>query len=58
MKITIEMPDTTTCAFLNYIYRTDTGMSMGVKQIDTDDLKNGNLLVCNAYHPTEKGGEG
>ena len=55
MKVTIEMPDTTTCAFLNYIYRTDTGMSMGVKQIDTDDLKNGNLLVCNAYHSTEKG---
>ena len=50
------MPDTTACAFLNYIYRTDTGMNMGVKQIDTDDLKNGNVFVCNADHPTEKGG--
>lgn len=56
MKIVIEIPDTTTCAFLNYIFATSTGMSMGVKSIDTDDIKSGNVLVCDACHQTEKGG--
>lgn len=56
MKITIEMPDTTSCAFLNYIYGTSTGLSMGVKTIDTDDLESGEVLVCNPQPQTEKGG--
>jgi hypothetical protein len=39
MKITIELPDTTVCAFVNYVYYTETGMSMGAKSIGTDDLE-------------------
>lgn len=38
MKITIELPDTTMCAFVNYIFCENTGMSMGVKQIDTAEF--------------------
>ena len=53
MKITIELPERAVCAFLNYVYGTDTGMSMGVKQIDTDDIKRGKVLVCDGC---EKGG--
>lgn len=56
MKITIELPERAVCAFLNYIYRTDTGMSMGVKQIGTDDIKRGKVLVCDACDEAEKGG--
>ena len=56
MRITIEVPDTTRCAFFNYIYTTSTGMNMGVKQIDTEDMKGGKVLVCDACHQTEKGG--
>jgi len=56
MKIIIEIPDTTNCAFFNYVYTTSTGMSMGVKSISTDDIRSGDILVCNGYHPTEKGG--
>ena len=56
MKITIEVPNTTVCAFFNYVFVGDTGMSMGVKQIDSDDMKSGKVLVCDACNPTEKGG--
>jgi len=28
MRITIEIPDTTACAFFDYVYYTNTGMSM------------------------------
>lgn len=37
MKITIDLPEYTSCAFVNYIYATGTGMSMGVKGLDSDD---------------------
>ena len=42
----IELPDKTLCAFLNYVYvDEDGGMSMGVKQIDTDDIKAEHVTV-------------
>lgn len=56
MKITMEIPDTTACAFLNYVYCTNTGMSMASRQIGTDDIQSGKVIVCNPDHPTEKGG--
>ncbi len=55
MKITIEVPDTTLCAFFDYVFYTNTGMNMGSKQISTDDIRSGNILVCDAEHPTDKG---
>ena len=57
MKITIEIPNTTVCAFFDYVYYTNEGMSMASKQIGTDDIHSGKVIVCNADHPTEKGGE-
>ena len=58
MKISIEIPDTTVCAFFDYVYYTNTGMSMASKQIGTDDIQSGEVIVCDTAHPTEKGGEG
>lgn len=57
MKITIEIPDTTVCAFFDYVFYTNTEMSMACKQICTDDIQSGEVIVCNTAHPTEKGGE-
>lgn len=56
MKITIELPEKTSCAFLNYVFGTSTGMTMGVKQIGTDDIRSGKVLVCDGCEATEKGG--
>ena len=47
MKITIEIPDTTACAFFNYIYGTSSGMNMACRRIDTDDIQNNEVIVCN-----------
>ena len=57
MKITIEIPDTTVCAFFDYVFSTNTGMSMASKQIGTDDIQSGEVIACNTDHPTEKGGD-
>ena len=55
MKITLDIPDTTTCAFINYVFfNKDTyGMSAGVKSLDSDDLSDGNEIKVDPY----KGGE-
>ena len=51
MKITLDIPDTTTCAFINYVYvNKDTyGMSMGVKSLESDDLVDGNEIKVEPY---------
>ena len=54
MKITIEIPDTTSCAFLNYVYSTSTGMSMASKRICTDDIQSNKVIVCNPETLEEK----
>mgnify|MGYP003302588494 CR=1 FL=1 len=41
MKITVELPEETVCGFINYVFRTDNGMSMGCRSIDTDALRKG-----------------
>lgn len=56
MKITIEMPDTTVCAFFDYVFYTNTGMRMASKQISTDDIQSGDVIVCNTDHQNEEGG--
>ena len=55
MKITLDIPNTTTCAFFNYVYvNEDTyGMSMGVRSLCTDDLFDGNEITADPY----KGGD-
>lgn len=54
MKITIEIPDTTSCAFLNYVYSTSTGMSMMCKSISTDEIQSDKVIVCNPETLEEK----
>lgn len=51
MKITIEIPDTTACMFLNYVFGTSSGMSMACKQISTDDIQIGEVIVCDTTKP-------
>jgi hypothetical protein len=46
MKITIEVPEKTGCAFLNYVYTTGFEVLMGCRKIDTDEIKNGDVIVC------------
>ena len=44
--ITIELPDTTLCSFLNYVFVGEGGgMLMGVKLLDTNDIKAGHVTV-------------
>lgn len=54
MKITIEVPDTISCAFLNYVYSTSTGMSMASRQIDTNEIQSNKVIVCNPETMEEK----
>ena len=55
MKITLDIPNTTTCAFFNYVFvDEDThGMGMSVKDLNSDDLFNGNEIKIEPY----KGGD-
>ena len=55
MKITLDIPNTTTCAFFNYVFvNEDTyGMGMGVRSLCTDDLVDGNEITADPY----KGGD-
>jgi len=55
MKITLDIPDTTACAFINYVFMdTSTyGLSLGVKSLDSDDLVDGNEIKVDPY----KGGD-
>ncbi len=41
MKITLEMPDSTKCAFVNYVYVERDGIVMRSKGLDTGDLVDG-----------------
>lgn len=54
MKITIEIPNTTACAFFNYVYSTSIGMNMASRQIDTDEIQSGEVIVCNPDYKAEK----
>jgi hypothetical protein len=41
MKISVEIPDTTVCAFVSYVFYTKDGMSMGTRAIDSYDIAQG-----------------
>lgn len=44
MKITLEIPDGTICAFFDSVVNTDTGLMMFSHQIGSDNLKDGNTI--------------
>lgn len=45
MKITLEIPDATVCAFFDFVYFTETGLVMQGHSIETDELKNGGVIT-------------
>lgn len=55
MKITLDIPNTTTCAFFSYVFvNEDTyGMGMGVRSLCTDDLFDGNEITADPYKEGE-----
>jgi hypothetical protein len=53
MKITINMPDEIFYMVCNYVFYTDTGWSVGVKNLEANDLHDGNEIIINPY----KGGD-
>ena len=44
MKITLEIPDGTLCAFFDSVVNTDTGLMMFSHQIGSNDLEDGNTI--------------
>lgn len=56
MKITVELPDNTQCAFINYIFLDSRSYNsmMGVTSIDTDMLKGGYVKCKGAGEDAEK----
>lgn len=45
MKITLEIPDTTRCAFFNFVWGGCDGLNMQVHQICSDDMHDGAIIV-------------
>lgn len=44
MKITLDVPDTTVCAYFCYVNYGSQGPSMGCTLLDTDDFVDGNEI--------------
>lgn len=55
MRITLDIPNTTLCAFVSYVLvNEDTyGMTMSVEALNSDDLVNGNEIKIEPH----KGGD-
>ena len=45
MKITLELPDSTKCAFVNYVYVEGYDIVMKSQPLDTGDLTDGAVIV-------------
>lgn len=55
MKIILEIPDYTICAFFNYVEYKPSGLTMGVKSIQSEDLADGSVIKVNGGN--EEGAE-
>ena len=44
MRITLDLPNEMVCAFVGFVYYDDYKYSMGVTSLDSDDLKDGNVI--------------
>lgn len=44
MRITLEIPNTTVCAFFDFIRYTNTGMTMQGHSISSDEMYDGALI--------------
>lgn len=45
MKITLELPDSTKCAFVDYVYYERDGIVMRSQGLDTGDLTDGTVIM-------------
>lgn len=57
MKITIDIPDTTDCAFLNYVFYDNRSYKMGVRQMGSDDLYDGAVIYAKRNDEEEDDGK-
>lgn len=53
MKITLDIPDTMRCAFLNYVYQDGVSMMIGCKLLDSGDLKDGAEIKIEPKDPQQ-----
>ena len=44
MKITLELPNEMVCAFVSWVLSDGYKYSIGVSPLDSDDLKDGNVI--------------
>ena len=49
MIVTFDIPDTTQCMFLSYIFIKGKDMLMAVDRVDTDDLRSGKTIIVPEY---------
>lgn len=51
MRITLDIPDTVSCAFFNYVFTTEEAwsMSMGCRSIGTNELNDGAEIKVTPY---------
>lgn len=47
-KIVLELPEGVMCCFVNYVFSTPSGLSMGTTTVDGDDLFNGKKICMGA----------
>lgn len=46
MKITLDIPDTSLCAAINFVYRNESGVFMIATHVaDTKDLRSGEVII-------------
>ena len=48
MRITLEIPDTTVCAFFDFIRYTNSGMTMQGHSIPSDEMYDGAVILITA----------
>lgn len=48
MKITLEIPDSTRCAFFDFVFGDFFGMTMQGRAISTDELHDGAVITVKA----------
>ena len=53
MKITLDLPNSFRCAFLNYVYQDGVSMMIGCKLLDSSDLKDGAEIKIEPKDPQQ-----
>ena len=53
MKIILDLPDTTRCAYINYVYQNGVSMMIGCKLLDSSDLKDGAEIKIEPKEPDQ-----